>query len=143
VKQLVPAARVVAVEPEGSPKLSRAREAGEPVTIASNPNGLADGLLAVRVGTLNFEHHQSFVDDVVTVPDAALPRAMRFLLDRHKLVAEPSGAIAVAAILEGIVKPLPRTVCVLSGGNIEWDGLLQLLSDGGDIRQGQGTRGAR
>jgi threonine dehydratase len=143
VKQLVPAARVVAVEPEGSPKLSRAREAGEPVTIAANPNGLADGLLAVRVGALNFEHHQSFVDDVVTVPDAALPGAMRFLLDRHKLVAEPSGAIAVAAILEGIVKPLPRTVCVLSGGNVEWDGLLELLPSVGDLRQGHGTRGVR
>jgi threonine dehydratase len=143
VKQLAPLARVVAVEPEDSPKLSRAREAGEPVTIAANPDGLADGLLAVRVGTLNFEHHQSFVDDVVRVPDAALPRAMRFLLDRHKLVAEPSGAIAVAAILEGIVKPLPRTVCVLSGGNVEWDGLLELLGAVGDDGPGRGTRGVR
>jgi len=49
------------------------------------------------------------------------------LLDRHKLVAEPSGAITVAALLEGIVKPAARTVCVLSGGNVEWDGLLALL----------------
>jgi threonine dehydratase len=130
VKQLAPGAKVVAVEPAGSPKLTRARAAGEPVTIPANPDGIADGLLAVRVGALTFEHHQAFVDDVVTVPDSALPRAMRFLLDRHKLVAEPSGAIAVAAILEGIVKPLPRTVCVLSGGNVEWDGLLQLIGAG-------------
>ena len=89
-----------------------------------------DGLLAVRIGSLNFEHHKQFVDDVITVPDAALPRAMRLLLDRHKLVVEPSGAITVAAILEGLVKPLPRTVCLLSGGNIEWDGLQELLGDG-------------
>ncbi len=64
------------------------------------------------------------------VPDSALPGAVRFLLDRHKLVAEPSGAITVAALREGIVKPAPRTVCVLSGGNIEWDGLRELLGDG-------------
>jgi threonine dehydratase len=64
------------------------------------------------------------------VPDSALAGAVRFLLDRHKLVAEPSGAITVAAIREGIVKPAARTVCVLSGGNIEWDGLRELLGDG-------------
>jgi len=143
VKQLVPGARVVAVEPAGSPKLSQARAAGAPVTIQANPAGLADGLLAVRVGALNFEHHQSFVDDVVTVPDAALPGAMRFLLDRHKLVAEPSGAIAVAAILEGLVQPLPRTVCVLSGGNIEWDGLLALLPGAAEAAPAAGARGSR
>lgn len=127
IKQVVPAARVVGVEPAGSPKLTRAREAGAPVTIPANPGGIADGLLAVRIGDLNFAHHHAFLDDVVTVPDAALPGAMRFLLDRHKLVAEPSGAITVAALLEGVVTPAARTVCILSGGNVEWDGLLALL----------------
>ncbi|HEX7545535.1 MAG TPA: threonine/serine dehydratase, partial [Gemmatimonadaceae bacterium] len=127
VKRLAPAARVIGVEPAGSPKLTRAREAGAPVTIASNPDGLADGLLAVRIGELTFAHHQAFLDDVVTVSDAALPRAMRLLLDRHKLVAEPSGAITVAALLEGAVQPARHTVCILSGGNVEWDGLLALL----------------
>jgi threonine dehydratase len=69
------------------------------------------------------------VDDVVTVDDAALPRAMRALLDRLKLVAEPSGAITVAALLEGLVAPAADgdTVAVLSGGNIEWDGLRGIL----------------
>ncbi len=130
VKLLAPHVKVIGVEPAGSPKLSRAREAGEPVLIAANPDGLADGLLAVKIGSLPFAHHQRYLDDVVTVPDAALRGAMRFLLDRHKLVAEPSGAITVAALLEGIVTPVARTVCVLSGGNIEWDGLQRLLGDG-------------
>ncbi len=129
VKMLAPKARLVGVEPAGSPKLTRARAAGAPVTIPANPEGLADGLLAVQVGSLNFEHHQAYLDDVVTVPDESLAAAMRFLLDRHKLVAEPSGAITLAALLEGIVAPLPHTVCVLSGGNIEWDGLRGLLGD--------------
>lgn len=131
VKSLVPGARVVAVEPAGSPKLSRARAAGEPVAIPANPSGLADGLLAVRVGTLPFEHHQRYVDDVVTVDDAALAPAVRFLLDRHKVVAEPSGAITVAALMTGAVKPRGPAVCLLSGGNIEWDGLQQLLGAAG------------
>ena len=127
VKAVAPAARVVGVEPAGSPKLTRARAAGGPVTIDANPHGLADGLLAVRIGTLNFAHHHAFLDDVVTVSDDALRHAVRFLLDRHKLVAEPSGAITVAALLEGVVKPRLSTVCILSGGNIEWDGLQELL----------------
>ena len=127
IKALAPHARVIGIEPEGSPKLSKARAAGEPVNIPPNPSGLADGLLAVRIGTLPFAHHQAYMDEVVTVPDAALLTAMRFLLDRHKLVAEPSGAIAAAALLEGLVTPTGPTVCVLSGGNIEWDGLQELL----------------
>jgi threonine dehydratase len=94
--------------------------------------GLADGLLAVQVGTVPFAHHQAYVDDVVTVEDAALPRAMRLLLDRMKLVAEPSGAITVAALVEGLVAPAPDgdTVLVLSGGNIEWEGLRAILGAG-------------
>jgi threonine dehydratase len=127
VKLLAPAARVVGVEPECAPKLSRARAAGEPVAIPASA-GLADGLLAVRVGSVPFAHHQAFVDDVVTVPDASLPGAVRFLLDRLKLVAEPSGAITVAALLEGLVRPAGPTVAVLSGGNVEWDGLRELLA---------------
>ena len=55
--------------------------------------------------------------------DAAMRRAMRALLDRAKLVAEPSGAITVAAVMERAVKLSGPTVLVLSGGNIEWEGL--------------------
>ena len=127
IKLRQPGARVVAVEPVNAPKLSRAREAGRPVRIAST-GGLADGLLAVEVGGVTFEHHQKYVDEVVQVDDGALRTAMRFLLDRMKLVTEPSGAITVAALMEGLVVPGGKTVAVLSGGNIEWDGLVSLLS---------------
>jgi threonine dehydratase len=129
IKALVPSARVIGIEPEGSPKLTKARAAGKPVTIPANPTGLADGLLAVQIGARNFEHLNAALDDVITVPDAVLPDAMRFLLDRHKLVTEPSGAITVAALQAGLVTPRGDTVCVLSGGNIEWDGLQELLGD--------------
>jgi threonine dehydratase len=92
-------------------------------------DSIADGLLAVEIGHLNFRHHQQYLDDVVTVPDSALPGAIRFLMDRMKLVAEPSGAITLAALLEGIVVPEGPTVAVLSGGNIEWAGLTRILGN--------------
>ncbi len=129
VKLLDPTIRVIGVEPAGAPKLSRAREAGAPVRLGSTA-GLADGLLAVEIGGIPFAHHQKYIDDVVMVDDSALRGAMRFLLDRMKIVAEPSGAITIAALLEGLVRPAGPTVAVLSGGNIEWAGLLALLGDG-------------
>jgi threo-3-hydroxy-L-aspartate ammonia-lyase len=126
IKLLVPTARIVGVEPSGSPKLSRARAAGRPVRIPANA-GLADGLLAVEVGGLTFAHHERFLDEVVQVDDDALPGAMRLLLDRMKLVAEPSGAITIAALLTGVVETQGKTVALLSGGNVEWEGIRTLL----------------
>jgi threonine dehydratase len=130
VKLLRPAARVVGVEPAGAPKLTAALAAGAPVELPRTA-GLADGLLAVRIGTLPFAHHRAFVDQVVTVEDAPLRRAMRFLLDRAKLVAEPSAAATVAAVLEGLVPAEGPTVLVLSGGNVEWPDLVALLGQEG------------
>lgn len=128
IKLRAPNARVIGVEPAGAPKLSKARDAGRPVRIPPSA-GLADGLLAVEVGSITFAHHERYVDEVVQVEDAPLRCAMRLLLDRMKLVTEPSGAITVAALMEGIVKPRGRTVAVLSGGNIEWGGLAPLVAD--------------
>jgi threonine dehydratase len=128
IKLRLPNARVIGVEPTGAPKLSRARAAGRPVKL-EHSGGLADGLLAVEIGTVTFAHHQRYVDDVILVDDAALKRAMRLLLDRMKLVVEPSGAITVAALLEGKIEPTGPTVAILSGGNIEWEGLRGLLDD--------------
>jgi threonine dehydratase len=129
IKTRIPSARVVAVEPSGAPKLSRARAAGHPVRLEKTKS-LADGLMAVEIGRLPFAHHERYIDEVVTVDDAALAPAVRLLLDRMKLVAEPSGAITVAALLEGLVRPRDSRaiVAVLSGGNVEWDGLQELLA---------------
>jgi threonine dehydratase len=127
VKQLRPGARVIGVEPAGAPKLTAARAAGEPVTLPST-HSIADGLMSIRIGSIPFAHHEAYIDDVVTVDDDAIVRAMRHLLDRAKLIAEPSGAITVAALLEGIVAPRGDTVAILSGGNIEWPGLAALLN---------------
>ncbi len=126
IKLLSPSTRVIGVEPATAPKLYRARQAGAPVRLEIT-GGLADGLQASEVGALPFQHHQRFLDDVVLVPDEPIPAAMRHLLDRMKLVVEPSGAIAVAALMTGIIRPKGKTVAVLSGGNIEWAGLMEIL----------------
>jgi threonine dehydratase len=126
IKLRLPNARVIGVEPTTSPKLTEARAAGKPVRIPAS-GGLADGLLAVEIGQLTFAHHQAYLDDVVTVDDSELRGAVRLLMDRLKLVAEPSGAITIAALLSRKVQPRGPTVAVLSGGNIEWDGLRDLL----------------
>ena len=131
IKYLLPHSRVIGVEPAGAPKLSRARLAGQPVDLV-HTGSIADGLLAIRIGTMTFAHHQRFIDEVVTVGESAMRSAMRLLLDRAKLVAEPSGAITAAALLSGdvVLAPDERAVCVLSGGNVEWDGLQALFANG-------------
>jgi threonine dehydratase len=128
VKLRRPNVRVIGVEPAGARKLSAARAAGGPVTLPSS-SGLPDGLLGVRIGTRNFEHLERYCDEVVQVDDASIRCAMRFLLDRMKIVAEPSGAITLAALLDGLATPIGPTAVVLSGGNIEWPGLLALIAD--------------
>lgn len=128
IKRLLPDVWVVGVEPVSAPKLFLARKKGEPVKLSST-GGLADGLQATEIGGKPFLHHQAYIDDVVLVDDEPLPAAMRHLLDRLKIVVEPSGAITAAALLTGVVKPTGPTVAVLSGGNIEWPGLVRLLGD--------------
>ena len=128
MKLLVPDVKIIGVEPVSAPKLYRAREKGAPVRLTST-GGLADGLQATEIGGRPFLHHQAYVDDVVLVDDEPLPSAMRHLLDRLKIVVEPSGAITVAALMTGAVRPSGTTVAVLSGGNVEWAGLRQLIAD--------------
>ena len=128
IKRRHPQARLVGVEPVGTPKLSAARAAGAPVTLRAAV-GLPDGLLGVRIGTHTFAHLEAFLDDVVSVGDGEIRCAMRFLLDRMKLVTEPSGAATMAAIMEGRVSTDGPMVAVLTGGNIEWEGLLGLIAD--------------
>jgi threonine dehydratase len=126
VKLMLPNVKLVGVEPVSAPKLFRARQKGAPVKLEST-GGLADGLQASEIGGRPFLHHQAYLDDVVLVGDEPLAAAMRHLLDRMKIVVEPSGAITVAALMIGAVEAASSTVAVLSGGNVEWPGLRQLL----------------
>ncbi len=119
VKGLCPDAQVVGVEPEGAASMLRSVEHGSPVTLES-VSTIADGLKPVRPGDLTFAHCRDLVDRVVTVDDASIRDAVRWLFGA-RLVVEPSGAATVAAILSGGILPARdgETVALLSGGNIE------------------------
>jgi threonine dehydratase len=128
VKHSAPHVRVVGVEPAGAPKMTRSRAAGAPATL-DRIDSIADGLLAVRPGDLTFAHIQALVDDVVTVSDDEIRAAMRFVASHAKLVAEPSGATAVAGALRLAPPGSPGVhVAVVSGGNLELSLLASVLA---------------
>jgi threonine dehydratase len=133
VKQLRPSVRIVGVEPTGANAMQQAVKAGAPVTIGQCKS-VADGLLPVRAGDLTFAHVEAFVDGVVTVDDDAIIDAMRWLYFAARLVVEPSGATATAALLSGSAGSLlPEEgpiVAVLSGGNVAPATLASLLENG-------------
>lgn len=116
IKRIRSAVRVVGVEPAGAAKMFASLAAGRPVTL-DRASSIADGLLPVRPGDLTFAHVQALVDDVVTVDDEAIAGAVAWLFREARLVAEPSGAAAVAAALARPVQP--GTVAVVSGGNVD------------------------
>jgi len=111
--------RIVGVEPEAAPTLSRALEAGRPVD--AEAGGIAaDSLAPRRVGELMFPIARRFVERVVLVSDAAIRRAQRALWDAVRVVAEPGAAAGVAALLEGAYTPARRDErigIVISGAN--------------------------
>jgi threonine dehydratase len=126
IKQRRPAVRVVGVEPAGAAKMSASRAAGRPVTLDRSAS-IADGLLALRPGDLTFAHVQAFVDEMMTVSEQSIARAIRWLFREARLVAEPSGAVTTAAILEGGGSAAPGTVAVLSGGNVSAEDYISYL----------------
>jgi threo-3-hydroxy-L-aspartate ammonia-lyase len=117
-KALLPSVRVVGVEPEAGDDTRRSLAAGKRVRI-DVPRTIADGLQSSEPGELTFEVNRRPLDEVVTVADAEIVDAMAFLFDRMKLVAEPSGAVGVAALLTGRIDVRgSRAGVVLSGGNV-------------------------
>jgi threonine dehydratase len=127
VKLQRPSVRVVGVEPEGADAMSRSLDQGAPVHL-ERVDTIADGLAPPFAGEHTFRHVQRFVDEIVRVTDSEILDALRVVMQRCKLAAEPSGVTSFAALLSGKVAPPPGStvVCVISGGNIALD-LLKLL----------------
>ncbi|MGO8957567.1 MAG: threonine/serine dehydratase [Streptosporangiaceae bacterium] len=117
VKGQLAGASVIGVEPASASDTSQSMRAGRRIAIPE-PDTIADGLRARQPGELTFQVNARLLDDVVTVSEAAIVDAMRFCFSRLKVVVEPSGAVALAALLCGTVAPAGRTAVVLSGGNI-------------------------
>ncbi|GAA1470619.1 threonine ammonia-lyase [Microbacterium thalassium] len=110
--------RVIGVQAENSAPYPESLRAGHPVEIETSPT-IADGIAVARPGDLPFRMISELVDDVVTVSDDDIARALLMLLERAKQVVEPAGAVGVAAILAGKVTASGPTAAVLSGGNID------------------------
>jgi threonine dehydratase len=119
--------RVVGVEPEAGDDTRRSLEAGERVEIPV-PETIADALQLTQPGEITFAINSRLLEAVVTVTDAELIEAMRFLFERMKLVAEPGGAAGVAALLAGKVDAEGTVGVVLSGGNVGAARFAELLA---------------
>ncbi|MEU3792273.1 threo-3-hydroxy-L-aspartate ammonia-lyase [Streptomyces fructofermentans] len=118
-KALHPDVRVVGVEPEAGDDTKRSLEAGRLVTVPV-PRTVADGQATPSPGELTFSVIRRLVDQVVLVSDDEIRDAMRFAFEHLKIVTEPSGATALAALLNGRVGDLPARVgAVVSGGNVD------------------------
>jgi threo-3-hydroxy-L-aspartate ammonia-lyase len=118
-KGLDPAITVFGVETVGADDTKRSLDCGERVTIAP-PATIADGIRLVTPGDLTFPIVKALVDDVLVVSDDEVLDALRFVLQRMKLVIEPSGAVPVAALLQGhLPAGCGRVGVIISGGNID------------------------
>ena len=114
------ATRIVAVETEGTPTLFEARKAGKPVEVAIS--GIAaDALGASLIGSPNFEIAQKLVREAILVTDEAVRAAQRALWDELRIIAEPSGATSLAALMSGVYKPAAgeRLGILICGANTE------------------------
>jgi len=110
--------RVIGVQAENSAAYPSSLAAGRPLQVETRPT-IADGIAVARPGDLPFALISKHLDDVVTVTEDDIARALLVLLERAKQVVEPAGAVGVAAILAGKVAASGPTVSILSGGNID------------------------
>jgi threonine dehydratase len=126
VKQSKTGVSVIGIEPSGAASMKNAIDAGEVRTLESS-SSIADGLMAVRPGDLNFAHVRQFVDRIDTVEDSEIAAAVRWLYLRAQIVAEPSGAATVAAAIRATSSYETPIVAIISGGNLGPDDLAKYV----------------
>jgi threo-3-hydroxy-L-aspartate ammonia-lyase len=118
-RRLHPGCRIVGVEPEAADDATRSFRTGTLHTVR-NPRTIADGARTPSLGAITFPLVRQHVDDMVTVSDEDILRAMRFLWERMKLVVEPTGALGLAAAWRGAVDVAGKRVgMIVSGGNVD------------------------
>ncbi len=127
-KALLPNCRVIGVEPELADDASRSFYSKTLHTV-NNPHTIADGARTPSLGKVTFPLVLHYVDDMVTVSEEAILRTMFFLWSRLKIVVEPTGVLAAAALLEGAVKaPGDKIGVIISGGNVDLAQIGKLFS---------------
>ena len=129
VKQLKPDVKVIGVQAEGAATYPQSLQAGAPQTRA-HMNTMADGIAIARPGDVPFQLVQEYVDEFRTVTEDELSRAVLMLLERAKLVVEPSGAAATAAVMNAPHEFEPPVAITISGGNVDSLVLLRIIRHG-------------
>ena len=126
-KSLKPGIRIVGAEPAGADDAFRSKESGEFIAQTS-PDTIADGLLT-SLGDLTWPVVRDLVDEIVVVDDVQIARAMKLIMERAKLLIEPSGATSFAAAVKmDFASPDTRVACVISGGNINLSRISELIA---------------
>ena len=129
VKAIKPEVKIIGVEPEGANSMYLSLKKNKLVEI-EKANTIADGLAVERPGARPFEIARKYVDEVVVVSDEDIKKAMVLLLERAKLLVEPSGAASLAAIISRQLSFKDKeVVAILSGGNIDLDKLISILKE--------------
>jgi threonine dehydratase len=132
ITALRPGTAIIGVEPKGADDTGQSFRAGHRVAL-DRVDTIADGLRASTPGERTFEVNRRLLEDVVAVDEAAIVEAMRFCFARLKIVVEPSGAVPLAALLSGVVRPSGPTAVVLSGGNIAPADFAALMAPPGGV----------
>jgi threonine dehydratase len=139
LKECNPKIRVIGVEPEKLPSMTRAREAGRPVTLSPQAT-IADGIAVRRAGDFTLPLVSRYVDEIVTVDDEEIASSILMLLEQEKTLAEGAGAAALAALLqEKTSLRHERTAVLVCGGNIDVS-LLAKIIERGLVKDGRQLR---
>ncbi|MEM4057504.1 MAG: threonine ammonia-lyase [Thermoplasmata archaeon] len=122
--------RVIGVEAEGAQSMKISVEQNQIIPL-KNLDTIADGIAVKTPGDITFELVKKYVDELVSVSDAEISRAIYMLLSRGKIIAEPAGAVTLAALLSGKINLKNKNICALiSGGNINLSLLTQIIEKG-------------
>ena len=127
-KQLKPDIKIIGVEPSGAASATEALKKNKIITLPE-ANTIADGTAVKRIGELNFQYIKEYVDEVVTVDDYELTEAFLLLVEKHKIIAENSGILPMAA-LKKLTDRGKHIVPVVSGGNIDVLMISSIISKG-------------
>ena len=139
IKESNPRIRVVGVQTERLPSMLRAIEAGKPVTVPAEAT-IADGIAVRRAGERTLSYVQRYVDEIATVDEEEIAKAILILLEREKTLAEGAGAVALAALLQRKTSLNgQRTAVLVCGGNIDVS-LLAKIIERGLVKDGRRTR---
>jgi threonine dehydratase len=125
IKSVKSSVHIIGVQAEGADSAVRSFESGHIIQRVAPVETICDGIAIKAPSERTFKYIQAFADEMVTVSDSAVASALLLLIERMKLVVEPSGAAGLAALMSGSAQPRGKTAVVLCGGNID----LKLLSD--------------